>query len=90
MKKSDLFVGVFLGLVVAILGTELFLIGFTRYNLFADLNIIKAEGILGKVITLGAIFNLIVFFVLLKFKKDLMARGIVLASFALAILTIFL
>ena len=30
----------------------------------------KAKGFLGKVITLGAILNIVVFFILLKFDKE--------------------
>jgi hypothetical protein len=45
---------------------------------------------MGKVITLGAIIDLILFFILLKINKDLMARGVVLATIILAIITMFL
>ena len=90
MKKTDLIIGFLIGIVSALLGTFLFLALFTKYNLFTDFQVIRAEGILGKVITLGAILNIIVFFILLQKKKELMARGIVLATITLAILTMFL
>ena len=50
---------------------------------------VKATDNLGKIITLGAVLNLIAFFILLHYKKDLMARGVILATIILAILTIF-
>ncbi|WP_395061550.1 hypothetical protein [Flavobacterium sp.] len=90
MKKTDLIIGFLIGIVSALLGTFLFLTLFTKYNLFTDFQAIRAEQILGKVITLGAILNIIVFFILLQKKKELMARGIVLATITLAILTMFL
>ena len=90
MKKTDIFIGFLIGILSALLGTFLFLALFTKYNLFTDFQAIKAEEILGKVITLGAILNIIVFFILLQKKKELMARGIVLATITLAILTMFL
>ncbi|MBC7524533.1 MAG: hypothetical protein H7239_08870 [Flavobacterium sp.] len=90
MKKTDLIIGFIIGLIVSFLGTYLFVLFFTKFNLFSDYELIKQEGILGKVITLGAILNIISFFILLKFKKELMARGVVLATLALALFTVFL
>lgn len=90
MKKTDLLIGFFIGILAAFIGAFLFLRLFTELRTIADLQIAKEEGILGKVMTLGAILNLLLFFLLLKFKKELMARGIVLATIILAITTIFI
>lgn len=90
MKKTDLLIGLFIGIISALLGASLFLAFFTNYNLFRDFEAIRAEQILGKVITLGAILNIIIFFVLLKKNKELMARGVVLATILLAIGTLFI
>ena len=49
----------------------------------------KSEGKLGKLITLGAILDLVLFGVLLKMNKEIMARGVVLAVIFIAILTLF-
>jgi hypothetical protein len=43
---------------------------------------------LGKIITLGAIVNLVLFFILLKFNKELMARGVVLGMILLTVITL--
>jgi hypothetical protein len=88
MKKTDLIIGFLIGIATAFLGTYLFLKFFTKYDLFQDLQTIRAEGIFGKVITLGAILNIIVFFVLLQLKKEMMARGIVLATIILTLFTL--
>ena len=90
MKKIELFYGFVIGVLVAILGAYLFVMAKTKFNLFTDFEILRSEQILGKVITLGAILDIILFFVLLKINKELMARGIVLALIILAIITIFL
>ena len=90
MNYKDLFIGVFIGLVTAILGMFLFLKAFTDYNLFYDLQLLKQQEILGKVVTLGAILNIVVFFILLKKGKDYMARGIILSLIILTIFTLFL
>jgi hypothetical protein len=88
MKKTDLIIGFLIGIATAFLGTYLFLKIFTKYDLLQDLQTIRAEGIFGKVITLGAILNIIVFFVLLQLKKEMMARGIVLATIILTLFTL--
>ena len=90
MRKIDLLIGFFIGIIVALIGAGLFLRFFTEVKTFSDIHIVIAQGILGKVITLGAVLNIAVFFLLLKMKKELMARGIVLATIILAIATLFI
>ncbi|WP_395054664.1 hypothetical protein [Flavobacterium sp.] len=90
MRKIDLLIGFFIGVLTTIIGTVLFLLLFTNFTKIEDIAIIRQEGILGKVITLGAILNIFIFFILLKNNKELMARGVVLATIILAILTVIL
>lgn len=90
MKKKDLFIGLLIGLVAATLGCLLFLYFFTDARSLEDIKVVRAQGLMGKLITLGAIFNLIAFFILLKLEKELMARGVILATILLAILTVIL
>jgi hypothetical protein len=90
MKKTDLLIGFCIGIIVALLGATALVLLFTKFRSFSDIQFIKAEGVLGKVITLGAVLNVILFFILLKKNKELMARGIVLATITLAILTLFI
>jgi hypothetical protein len=90
MRKIDLLIGFFIGIIVALIGAGLFLRFFTEVRTINDLHIVREQGILGKVITLGAVLNIIMFFLLLQMKKELMARGIVLATIILAIITIFI
>ena len=90
MDKKDLIIGFFIGIISTCIGTLLFLLLATDFSSINDLKVIKQEGFLGKVLTLGAILNIFVFFVLLQKKKELMARGVVLATIVLAIATLFL
>jgi len=90
MEKKDLIVGFFIGLFAAALGCILFLILFTKVRSVEDFDTIRQHGYMGKLITLGAIFNLAAFFILLKYNKELMARGVILATIALAVLTVIL
>ncbi len=89
MNKLDLLYGFIIGIAMALLGAYLFIEVFTDYNYHYGLIIIRSNGDLGKLIALGAMINLGLFFILLKFKKDLMARGVVLATIILTLATLF-
>ena len=51
---------------------------------------IRQTGQISRIIALGAGVNLIVFFALLRFKKDAMARGVVLSMIVITIITLVL
>ena len=90
MKKTDLLIGFIIGLFFTFIGSYLFLKTQTEYDLIEDFSILKSEGILGKVVALGSVLNIIIFFILLKKNKELMARGVVMATIILALITMFL
>lgn len=88
MRKIDLLIGVLIGIAACFLGVFIFIMAFTHYGFVEGINAMRAQDSFGKLVTLGAILNLIVFFVLLKFNKDLMARGVILSLILLAIFTL--
>jgi hypothetical protein len=87
-NKIDMLYGALIGIVASFIGCWLFIALATSYSFIEGIEIMRAKGNLGKIITLGAILNLIVFFVLLKYKKELMARGVVLATIILTVITL--
>jgi hypothetical protein len=88
MNKLDLLYGFLIGIAASIIGSSIFIALFTDYTFTDGIAIMRMQGNLGKLITLGAILNLIVFFLLLHFKKELMARGVVLATIILTVVTL--
>lgn len=90
MKNSDLFYGLLIGLISSLISCYLFIFLFTPYTFWGGLQLIKFQGKLGKTITLGTISNIGIFFGLLKYKKETMAKGIILASIILTIITLFI
>jgi hypothetical protein len=88
-KLKGLAAGLFIGLMTTFIGTYLFVTIIMESEFVFGLEIVKKQGDLGKVITLGAVLNLIVFFTLLKFNKEMMARGVILGTILLAFLTFF-
>lgn len=89
MNKIELVYGFLIGIIATVLGSYLFLAMFTDYGFMEGIQIMKSRNQLGKIITLGAILNLAMFFILLKLNKELMARGVILALIILTIITLF-
>lgn len=89
MNKIDLLYGFLIGLIASLLGSFLFMTFFTDYEFIEGVQILKSQGYLGKLITVGSLLDLAAFGILLKMNKELMARGVVLAVFVLTITTIF-
>jgi len=88
MKKNDLVYSFVIGLITSFIGVFLFVSLFTDYDFQTAIQTTKAEGKLGKLITLGAVLNLIIFFLFLKLNKDIMARGVILATILLTVITL--
>jgi hypothetical protein len=89
MSKKEIVIGFLIGIIASVLGSYLFITVFTNFNFISGIQIMKSEGKLGKIITLGSILDLIAFGILLKLNKEIMARGVVLAVIVIAILTFF-
>ncbi|WP_346883054.1 hypothetical protein [uncultured Algibacter sp.] len=88
MIKKDIFIGILVGLIANAIGL------FFAANILGQgddfMVVIKAaaaEGFLGKLISLGAILNLIAFFVFIKKKQDYRARGVLLITVFIAVFT---
>ena len=89
MEKKDFFIGIILGIFVALTGSFLFLKIGTNLNIETALKELKLNGYIGKVLTLGALFNVGIVFLLFKKNKDMMAKGVIFSIFILTILTLF-
>lgn len=90
MNKKDIFIGFIIGILTSLLGSYLFIRFFTKFDISFGIKTIRENGYLAKVITLGTILDLLVFAILLKINKELMARGVILAVIILAISTLFI
>ena len=89
MNKRELVYGFLIGILVSIIGSYVFVTCFTNFDFMTGISIMKSEGKLGKLITLGSVLDLIVFALLLRLNKEIMARGVVLAVIVIAISTLF-
>ena len=91
MIKKEIFKGIFVGILVNTIGLVLATLIFSQdNNIITTLKIALDEGFLGKLISLGAILNLIAFFYFIKKKQDYRARGVLLVTIFVAIFTFIL
>lgn len=88
MIKKEVLIGFLVGLVANALGLFLAttLLG-THDDFETALRHASAQGFLGKLVSLGAILNLLAFFVFIKKKQDYRARGVILATVIVAVST---
>lgn len=85
---KEILIGLVIGLAANLAGTYLYIFFFSKLSLKSTLQAALENDFLGSLIALGAILNLIIFFILLKKNQYYRARGVVLATIiaALAIL----
>ncbi|HRV54677.1 MAG TPA: hypothetical protein P5264_03995 [Mangrovimonas sp.] len=91
MVKKELFIGILVGLLANFIGLYLaaIILGGSG-DFFSVLKSAQLEGFLTKLITLGAILNLIAFFIFIKRKQDYRARGVLLVTVFIAVFTMVL
>ncbi|OYU82165.1 MAG: hypothetical protein CFE23_00110 [Flavobacterium sp. BFFFF1] len=90
MGKLHLVYGALIGIAATVLGSLIFTkVAFPSLSFAEGLATLKAGNQLGKVITIGAVLNLIAFFTLLKLRKEQMAWGVIYGTVCIAIATIF-
>ena len=90
-NKKEVLLGVIYGFVSSLIGLILAILILSENNsIIESLKNSYYENFLGKLISLGAILNVVVFFVFIKKNQDQRAKGILLMTIFLAILTLIL
>lgn len=94
LNKKEFLVGLFSGFLANTVGAILTVVLLFQEVKISNISKIISDSIsdnyITKLISLGAIINLFVFFVFLKYNYDERARGVLVATFIMAILTIYI
>ncbi|RKE98375.1 hypothetical protein [Ichthyenterobacterium magnum] len=91
MNKKDIFIGFIVGLIANIIGLLLAIYFFGNgQGIESTIKKSIAEGFFTKLISLGALINLVAFFIFIKNKKDYRAGGVLLATILVAVTTFIL
>ncbi|MBT8304844.1 MAG: hypothetical protein KJP09_10270 [Bacteroidia bacterium] len=85
MIKREVIIGLIVGILANLLGVFLYLTFFSDEGFMESLRIAKANDFLGKIISIGAILNLVAFFIFIRNKQDYRARGVLLATVLIAL-----
>lgn len=83
---KEILIGFAVAIFATIAGFYLYIEYISPYNFEETFKIINEEGLYGKILGIAAIPNLFVFFIFLKKKQDLRAKGVLLATFFIAFL----
>ena len=95
MDKKQIFIGILLGFTANTIGFFTFAFLLAKYSgrsaeLCKILQFAGSENFIGKLISLGAILNLLVFFYCLKKKQDTRAAGVLAATILIAFFTLLI
>lgn len=85
MIKKEIIIGFITGIIANTVGIVLYILLFSELSIIETLKAAQQNNFLGSLIALGAILNLIVFFLFLKQNKPYRARGVLLATLVAAV-----
>ena len=90
-NRKEILLGILFGIISSFAGLILAILILSENNsIIESLKNAYYENFLGKLISLGAILNVLVFFVFIKKNKDQRAKGVLLLTIFLAIFTLIL
>lgn len=84
-QAKEILIGLVIGLLANMAGMYLYIYFFSKDSLENTLQVAVKNDLLGSLIALGAILNLMVFFVYIKKRQYFRARGVVLATLIAAL-----
>ena len=88
--KKEIVVGILVSIFATAAGIFFYLQYFSRFGFYETIDLIKEGKLYGKVLTLAALPNLFVFFVYIKKKQDYKAKGVLIATIAIALTSLIL
>lgn len=84
--RKEIFIGIAVGIFATLAGFYLYVELFINADFKEAFKFINEEKMYGKILSLAAIPNLVVFFVFIKKKQDNRAKGVLIATLFIAML----
>ncbi|WP_010179728.1 hypothetical protein [Aquimarina agarilytica] len=81
--------GVLVGFIATALGSILWIIGFSDMTIKTTIEAAFEENVIGAILAAGALLNIPAFFLFLKQHKNYQARGVMIATFIVAIYIVY-
>ena len=82
--KKDIFLGIVIGFIATAIGFYFYTQVFNNFSIKFIKNLIIEEGMLSNILAYSVLPNLVAFFVFIKRKEDYKARGVMMATFVVA------
>ena len=82
---KDTIIGILTGLIANIVGMFLYITAFSDKPFVETIQKSMDEGYFGKIVTLGAVLNLLAFFFFIKKRQDNKARGVLMITVIIAV-----
>lgn len=83
--KKEIIIGFLIGIAANLAGMYLYIFFFLDYDFETSIQLARENDSIGNLIALGAILNLIVFFLFIKKRQLYRARGVLLATIIAAL-----
>lgn len=91
MKNKEVVIGIIIGIIASAIGLTLSLLFFgTGDSIRSSLNIAIAQGVFTKLVSIGALLNLGAFFIFINTNKEARAKGVLIATIIVALITIII
>jgi len=87
--KKEIIIGFLVGIAANLAGMYLYIFFFLDYDFETSIQLARENDSIGNLIGLGAILNLIVFFLFIKKRQLYRARGVLLATIIAALFILF-
>lgn len=87
--KKEIAIGFLIGIAANLAGIYLYIFFFLDYDLETSIQLARENDSIGNLIGLGAILNLIAFFLLIKKRQLYRARGVLLATILAALVILY-
>lgn len=82
--------GVIMGFIATIVGSILWILAFSDMDVETTIKTAFEENVIGAIVAAGALLNIAAFFVFLKQRKNYEARGVLIATFVVAIFVVYM
>lgn len=87
--KKEVIIGFAVGLIANAIGTLLYILLFSDLDITETFEAAYAQGYLGSLLALGAILNLVAFFIFLRLRRDQRAKGVLIATLLIALIILY-
>lgn len=89
MHKKELLIGLVVGIIANTVGTLLYILIFSDLGIQETFQAAIQQGHLGSLLALGAILNLVAFFLFLRMRRDNRAKGVLIATILTALVILY-